>query len=377
MPQPGVALEKLGFLTIGLFDGQDPGPGHQVTLEMIELGERLGFDSAWVRHRHLQYGISSPVAVLAAAAQRTSRIELGTAVIPLGWENPLRLAEDLATVDILSGGRLNPGFSVGPPRHWEDVREALYPDTWEHEDFSYERVSRLLRFVAGETAATLPSQEGFEQFSSRVEPHSPGLRSRMWYGGASLASAKWAGENSVNFLVSSVVKAPAMQTTEVKAPAMQTTEVKAPMGKAPVVRAAEALSQEPDQFAAVQLSHIRAFRDAHPAGGRSAVPRVSQGLVVIPTDSASPAQRAKYEAYVAARTPRTTAPVGPERLLFARDIIGTSAEIAAALYAHAAFREVTEVAFALPFSFEHEDYVQILTDMATTLGPALGWVPKD
>jgi len=174
MPQPGVALQKLGFLTIGLFDGQDPGPGHQVTLEMIELGERLGFDAAWVRHRHLQYGISSPVAVLAAASQRTSRIGLGTAVIPLGWENPLRLAEDLTTVDILSGGRLNPGFSVGPPRHWEKVRGALYPDTWETEDFSYERVSRLLRFVAGEPAAALPGQEGFEQFSSRVEPHSPG-----------------------------------------------------------------------------------------------------------------------------------------------------------------------------------------------------------
>jgi alkanesulfonate monooxygenase SsuD/methylene tetrahydromethanopterin reductase-like flavin-dependent oxidoreductase (luciferase family) len=338
MPQPGVALEKLGFLTIGLFDGQDPGPGHQVTLEMIELGERLGFDAAWVRHRHLQYGISSPVAVLAAAAQRTSRIELGTAVIPLGWENPLRLAEDLATVDILSGGRLNPGFSVGPPRYWEDVRGALYPDTWENEDFSYERVSRLLRFVAGETAAALPRQEGFEQFSSRVEPHSPGLRSRMWYGGASLASAKWAGENGVNFLVSSVVKA-----------------------------------EEAEDFASVQLSHIKAFRESHPAGQAA---RVSQGLVVIPTDSASPAQRAKYAAYVAARTPRTAAPIGPARMMFARDILGTSAEIAAALYAHAAFREVTEVAFALPFTFEHEDYVQILTDMATRLGPALGWAPK-
>src|ERR1700730_1059755 len=344
MPQPGVALEKLGFLTIGLFDGQDPGPGHQVTLEMIELGERLGFDAAWVRHRHLQYGISSLVAVLApapvtaAAAQPRSRIELGTAVIPLGWENPLRLAEDLATVDILSGGRLNPGFSVGPPRYWEDVREALYPDTWENEDFSYERVSRLLRFVAGETAATLPRQEGFEQFSSRVEPHSPGLRSRMWYGGGSLASAKWAGEHVVNFLVSSVVKA-----------------------------------GEADDFAAVQLSHIRAFRGSHPAGPTA---RVSQGLVVIPTDSASPAQRAKYAAYVAARTPRTAAPIGPARMMFARDILGTSAEIAAALYAHLAFREVTEVAFALPFTFEHEDYVQILTDMATRLGPALGWAPR-
>jgi hypothetical protein len=62
-------------------------------------------------------------------------------------------------------------------------------------------------------------------------------------------------------------------------------------------------------------------------------------------------------------------------MLFARDILGPSEEIAAALYADAAFREVTEVAFALPFSFEHEDYVQILTDMATRLGPALGWAP--
>ncbi len=343
MPQPGVALEKLGFLTIGLFDGQDPGPGHQVTLEMIEFGERLGFDAAWVRHRHLQYGISSPVAVLAAASQRTSRIELGTAVIPLGWENPLRLAEDLATVDILSGGRLNPGFSVGPPRHWAAVREALYPDTSDKEDFSYERVSRLLRFVAGEPAAALPAQEGFEQFSPRVEPHSPGLRSRMWYGGASLASAKWAGENAVNLLTSSVVKAE------------------------------EAAITGPEDFAAVQLSHIRTFRDSHPAG---AAARVSQGLVVIPTDSASRAQREKYAAYVAARTPRTAAPTGPEGLMFARDIVGTSAEITEALYAHAAFREVTEVAFALPFTFEHEDYVQILTDMATRLGPALGWTPK-
>src|SRR6201991_4783680 len=144
MPVPGVALERLGFLTIGLFDGGDPGPGHQTTLEVIELGERLGFDNAWVRHRHLQYRISSPVAVLAAASQRTSRIELGTAVIPLGWENPLRLAEDLATVDILSGGRLNPGFSVGPPRHWEAVADALYPDTADVEDFTYERVKRLV-----------------------------------------------------------------------------------------------------------------------------------------------------------------------------------------------------------------------------------------
>jgi hypothetical protein len=61
--------------------------------------------------------------------------------------------------------------------------------------------------------------------------------------------------------------------------------------------------------------------------------------------------------------------------VFAPDLIGTSEEIAGQLYAHAGFREVNEVVFALPFSFRHEDYVQILTDMATRLGPALGWRP--
>jgi alkanesulfonate monooxygenase SsuD/methylene tetrahydromethanopterin reductase-like flavin-dependent oxidoreductase (luciferase family) len=242
-------------------------------------------------------------------------------------------------VDVLSGGRLNPGVSVGPPRHWADVRGALYPGTADAEDFSYERVARLLRFVAGEPAVTFRGAEGFEQYSDRVEPHSPGLRSRMWYGGASLASARWAGEHAMNFLTSSVV------------------------------RAEEAAAD----FAAIQLSHIRAFRDAHPAGQAA---RVSQGLVVIPTDSATAAQRAKYSAYVEARTPRAAAPAGPERMLFARDLIGSSGEIADSLYEHAAFRDVTEVAFALPFTFERDDYVQILTDMAEKLGPALGWQPR-
>ncbi|MFC3505639.1 LLM class flavin-dependent oxidoreductase [Micromonospora krabiensis] len=330
-------MRKLGFLTIGLFDPDDPARGHESTLEIIERGEQLGFDSAWVRNRHLQHGISSPVAVLAAASQRTRRIELGTAVIPLGWENPLRLAEDLATVDVLSGGRLNPGVSVGPPLHFDRVRQTLYPDTADVEDFSYERVRRLLDLVRGNPASSFRGTEGFEEFSDRVQPHSAGLGSRLWYGGASLRSATWAGANGMNFLTSSVVKA-----------------------------------EESEDFAEIQLSHIRAFRAHHPDGERA---RVSQGLVVIPTDSASAAQRERYEAYARARTPRTLAPQGPGRMMFAADLVGTSEEIAERLRAHAAFREVDEVAFALPFTFAHEDYLQILTDMAERLGPALGWRP--
>ncbi|WP_372664429.1 LLM class flavin-dependent oxidoreductase [Amycolatopsis kentuckyensis] len=325
-------LRKLGFLTIGLFDPADPRRGHESTLEIIQLGEQLGFDSAWVRHRHLQHGISSPVAVLAAASQRTERIELGTAVIPLGWENPLRLAEDLATVDLLSGGRLNPGLSVGPPMRYDEVKRALYPDTADAEDFSYERVRRLLDFVRGKPATGFSGTEGFEVFSDRVQPQAPGLGDRLWYGGASLRSAEWAGKHAMNFLTSSVVKAEGEST----------------------------------DFAAIQLSHIRTFREHHPAG------RVSQGLVVIPTDTATPEQRAKYEAYAEKRLPRTAAPQGPARMLFSPDFVGTSAEIAERLNGHEAFREIDEVAFALPFTFEHEDYVQILTDIAERLGPLLG-----
>jgi alkanesulfonate monooxygenase SsuD/methylene tetrahydromethanopterin reductase-like flavin-dependent oxidoreductase (luciferase family) len=331
---PSEPLRRLGFLTIGLFDEADPRRGHETTLEIIELGERLGFDSAWVRHRHLQFGISSPVAVLAAASQRTTRIELGTAVMPVGWENPLRLAEDLATVDILSGGRLNPGISVGPPRNYDQLKQSLYPDTADAEDFSYERVRRLLDFVRGKPV-TDGGIEGFEVFSDKVQPQSPGLGQRMWYGGASLRSAEWAAENGMNFLTSSVVKA-----------------------------------EEDADFARIQLSHIRKFR-AHHTDGDSA--RVSQGLVVIPTDTASPEQRAKYEAYAAKRLPRTAAPQGPARMLFAPDLVGTSEQIAEQLYDHVAFQEINEVAFALPFTFDHDDYVQILTDIATKLGPALGW----
>lgn len=341
MPTPEHPLRKLGFLTIGLFDPTDPAAGHQSTLEIIELGERLGFDSAWLRHRHLQFGISSPVAVMAAASQRTSRIELGTAVTPLGWENPLRLAEDLATVDLLSGGRINPGLSVGEPMNYDTVKHELYPDTAGVEDFSYARVNRLARLIAGEKVRDFSGKQGVvEEFSNRVEPHSAGLRSRLWYGAASMKSAVWAGENGFNLLSSSVIFPDK--------------------------------DQEPD-FAGVQQSQIRAYREAAAQSGNTA--RASQGLVVIPTDSASAAQRKKYQRYVDERTPRTRAPQGPKGMMFAQDIIGTSDDIAGQLYAHRGFQEVDEVAFALPFSFDHEDYVQILTDIAVKLGPALGWKP--
>lgn len=269
-------LRSLDFLTIGLFDRDDPRAGHEATLEIIAHAESLGFDGAWLRDRHLQYGISSPVAVLAAVSQRTSRIRLGTAVITLGFENPFRLAEDLATVDVLSGGRLEPGFSVGPPRRYDEIAAALYPDSVAQERLGYERLERLRAFLAGERVSEFSGREGIEEYSERIEPHAAGLADRLWYGAASPASTLWAAEHGFHLLTSSVIE-----------------------------------STGSTDFDLEQYAQIRRYRDRHPDGERA---RVSQGLVVIPTDSATPAQVKRYRAYA----PRLALRRGLTRLLWRR-----------------------------------------------------------
>lgn len=344
MPQPSDAsaptsanrpLRRLGFLTLGLFDPADPASGHEETLRIIERAEDLGYDSVWLRDRHFQHGISSPAAVMAAAGQRTQRIELGTAVIPLGFENPVRLAEDLATVDVLSGGRINPGVSAGTPMNFDAYGAAFYPDTAESEDFSYRRVERMVAALRGERLSDFAGTQGIEEFTDHVQPHSPGLADRVWYGGASHGSVEWAASAGLNFLTSSVI-----------------------MGEG--------------DFDTVQSEQIRTFRSLHPDGEAA---RVSQGLVVIPTDSATPDQVVRYRAYKAGRDERVGKTFGPRHAQFAPDLLGTSEELAEQLLARDAFRQVEEVAFALPFTLEPEDYAQIITDIAERLGPLLGWSP--
>ena len=123
-------------------------------------------------------------------------------------------------------------------------------------------------------------------------------------------------------------------------------------------------------FATIQAEHIDAYRANHIAPERA---RVAQGLVVIPTDSATPEQIAKYTAYAQHRFERTLAPQGPRGIVFSPDLVGRSDELMERLYAHAGFQRADEVVFALPFTFTETDYAQIITDMATALGPKLGW----
>src|SRR6202050_2146542 len=106
-------VSSLSLLVPGSFTDEDPYQGLESTLQLFERSERLGFDGAWIRQQHLVPNVSSAAVFLAAASQRTRRIELGSAVIPIGYESPFRLAEDLSMADVLSRGRLQVGVRAG------------------------------------------------------------------------------------------------------------------------------------------------------------------------------------------------------------------------------------------------------------------------
>lgn len=335
----GLSISHIGFLTPGNYPDDDPAGGLEASLKLFEAGEALGFNSAWVRQRHLEHGVSSAAVFLAAASQRTKRIELGSAVIQLGYESPFRLAEDLSTLDALSGGRLNAGVSAGPPNHAELVAPLVFDGDWRAIDFGYGRVERLIanlegRYLGdGETYVVSPGNRQ----RARLQPHVPGLRDRVWYGGGSLRSSKWAGGQGLNLMIGSLTS-----------------------------------GDVSDDFFEAQAIQLDAFRAELPEGRR---PRVAAGRVIVPTDGADAARRERYRLYAQSRHERTLSPQGPRRTLFSRDLVGPSDEILERLAADPVLREVAELRLELPYEFALDEYVQIVTDFRERIAPHIGWKP--
>ncbi|MFE9787061.1 LLM class flavin-dependent oxidoreductase [Nocardia salmonicida] len=330
-------ISTLAFLTPGNYRDDDPYTGLADTLQLFEYGERLGFDGAWIRQRHLEHGVGSAAVFLAAAAQRTSRVELGAAVIPIGYESPFRLAEDLSLADVLSKGRMQPGFSAGTPPHADLIGDLVFDGDWRSFDLSYGRVARLLENLRGTylgDADTVIHSPGNTQ-RPRLQPHSPGLADRVWYGGASIRSVHWAAENGLNLLSGNIV-----------------------------------FGDSSDDFTASQLTLIADYRrlidPARPA-------RVAIGRVIVPFDSADHATRERYRTYAASRLDRTRGPQGQRRVLFAPDIVGTAEQILEQLRADPVLAQTSELRLELPYEFQREDYEQILHDTVHLIAPELGW----
>lgn len=336
-----LAISHIAFLTPGNYPDDDPYQGLEATLQLFEQAEALGYNGGWVRQRHLEHGISSAGTFLAAATQRTRHIELGTAVIQMGYESPFRLAEDLLTVDVLSRGRLNVGLSAGQPNHLELIGPTLFSGDWRQEDFSYERVKRLRDNLSGRwltDAATMIPAPGNPQ-RPRLHPDSPGLVNRLWYGGGSLRSAAWAASNGFNMLIGNLTS-----------------------------------GEETENYYEAQRAQIALYRQNWPAN-ETRRPRIAAGRVIVPTDSADAATRRRYAGFAASRDERTRTPQGARRTLFCRDIVGDAGQILERLYNDPVLREVDELRLELPYEFTAGQYQQILSDFVTLIAPELGWRP--
>ncbi|WP_173678627.1 LLM class flavin-dependent oxidoreductase [Burkholderia singularis] len=334
-----MTISHLGFLTAGNYPAHDPLAGLEQSLRLFSRGDALGYDSAWVRQRHLERSVSSAATFLAAATQRTVRIALGAAVIQMGYENPFRLAEDLGTVDALSRGRLHVGLSAGAPGYASLLGDRLLDADAARIDFSHARLLRLRENLAGayfgDADTVIESPAGRER--PRVNPHVPGLAGRLWYGGGSLRSAEWAARNGFHLLIGNVCRGEAS-----------------------------------DDFHAAQAAQLDLFLSTW---AEASPPRVALGRVIVPLDSAEAVSRQRYRDFAAARVARTLAPQGDSRTLFAPDLVGMCDEIVERLLADPVLARVTELRLELPYDLAFDEYEQILTDVASRIAPALGWMP--
>ena len=244
-------MKKIGFLSFGHWT---PSPqsatrsAADALLQSIDLAvaaEELGADGAWFRVHHFARQLSSPFPLLAAIGARTRRIEIGTGVIDMRYENPLYMAEDAGAADLISGGRLQLGVSRGSPEQVIDGWRyfGYVPGEGENEsDMARRHTEVLLDVLRGEGFAKPNPQPMFPNPPGllRPEPYSAGLRERIWWGAGSNATAEWAARLGMN-LQSSTLKD----------------------------------DETGEPFHIQQAKQIRAYRDAWAQAGHTHTPRVS------------------------------------------------------------------------------------------------------
>jgi alkanesulfonate monooxygenase SsuD/methylene tetrahydromethanopterin reductase-like flavin-dependent oxidoreductase (luciferase family) len=209
-------MKKLGFLSFGHWSDH---PAYQTRtagdtlLQSIDLAvaaEQIGLDGAYFRVHHFARQLASPFPLLSAIGAKTSKIEIGTGVIDMRYENPMYMVEDAGAADLISGGRLQLGISRGSPEQViEGWRYFGYEPSEGKTDADMGR-QKALEFLDKLKGAGFAQPNPYPMFPNppgllRLEPHSDGLRERIWWGAASNATAVWAAENGMN-LQSSTLK---------------------------------------------------------------------------------------------------------------------------------------------------------------------------
>jgi alkanesulfonate monooxygenase SsuD/methylene tetrahydromethanopterin reductase-like flavin-dependent oxidoreductase (luciferase family) len=210
------AVKRIGFLSFGHWSDSPHSRTRSASdalLQSIELAvaaEELGADGAYFRVHHFARQLASPFPLLAAVGARTSRIEIGTGVIDMRYENPLYMAEDAGAADLIAGGRLQLGISRGSPEQVVDgYRYFGYspPEGSDHAAMAREHARVFLEVIEGEGFAQPNPRPMFPNPPGllRLEPHSPGLRDRIWWGAGSRGTAEWAAERGMNLMSSTLL----------------------------------------------------------------------------------------------------------------------------------------------------------------------------
>jgi alkanesulfonate monooxygenase SsuD/methylene tetrahydromethanopterin reductase-like flavin-dependent oxidoreductase (luciferase family) len=207
--------KRIGFLSFGHWQ---PLPGSQVrtardalmqSVELAEATEEIGLDGAYVRVHHFARQLASPFPLLAAMAARTNRIELGTAVIDMRYENPLYMAEEAAATDLLSGGRLQLGISRGSPETALRGSEAFGYVPAEDEtdvELARKKTAVFLAALRGRPVVDAdPRMTGGASGRLPIQPQSPGLVDRIWWGSGTRATAEWAARQGMNLMSSTLL----------------------------------------------------------------------------------------------------------------------------------------------------------------------------
>src|SRR4051794_34180546 len=197
--------KRIGFLPFGHWP---PGGGMthtaadalRQTVELAEAAEEIGIDGAFVRVHHFARQLASPFPVLSAIGVRTTRIEIGTGLIDMRYENPLYMAEEAAAADLLAGGRLQLGISRGSPEPaWRGAEAFGYDED------PRETTARFRAAIAGAGVVHADAGGAPADAMLAIQPQSPGLAERIWWGSGSRETAVWAAEQGMNLMSSTLL----------------------------------------------------------------------------------------------------------------------------------------------------------------------------
>jgi len=340
-------VKRIGFLSFGHWH---PGAGSRTrtaaeallqTIELAAATEELGLDGAFVRVHHFAPQLSSPFPLLAAIGARTSRIEIGTAVIDMRYENPLYMAEDAAAADLIAGGRLQLGISRGSPEPALHGARAFGHVPREGEtdaDLARAHAAAFRAAIAGAgVAAADPAMTGSEGLLA-VEPQSPGLPERIWWGAGTRTTAAWAAEQGMNLMSSTLLS----EDTGVP-------------------------------FDELQAEQIAIYREAWARAGWERTPRISVSRSVLPVVSdldrrlfgdGSGREASDQLGYLEGTLAR-----------FGRSFAGEPDLIAGELARDAAVREADTLLLTVPNQLGVEYNAHLLKTIAEHVAPAIGWIP--